>query len=100
MMDFSHISEFEEILDAQTRIKNNLEKALREFEDSKESYKRLIEYYYSDERYEDLEADDRGEIPSNLKRGVLSEDEIYNLLSDYHELTLKMLEISTFMLKI
>ena len=31
---------------------------------------------------EDFEADERGELPPNLKRGVLSEDGLWNLLED------------------
>ena len=31
---------------------------------------------------EDFEADERGELPANLKRGVLSEDGLWNLLED------------------
>ena len=31
---------------------------------------------------EDFEADERGELPRDLKRGVLSEDGLWNLLED------------------
>jgi hypothetical protein len=43
---------------------------------------RLLEAYYtSGEWLEDCEADERGEFPPDLKRGVLSQDALYNLLS-------------------
>ncbi len=43
---------------------------------------RLLEAYYtSGEWLEDYEADERGEFPSDLKRGVLSQDALYNLLT-------------------
>ena len=43
---------------------------------------RLLEaYYISGEWLEDYEADERGEFPPDLKRGVLSQDALYNLLS-------------------
>ena len=32
---------------------------------------------------EDFEADERGELPPNLKRGVLSEDGLWNLLEEF-----------------
>lgn len=42
---------------------------------------RLLEAYYtSGEWLEDYEADERGELPPDLKRGVLSQDALYNLL--------------------
>ena len=42
---------------------------------------RLLEVYYtSGEWREDYEADERGELPAGLKRGVLSQDALYDLL--------------------
>ena len=42
---------------------------------------RLLDgYYTSGEWREDYEADERGELPPDLKRGVLSQDALYNLL--------------------
>lgn len=44
---------------------------------------RLLEAYYtSGEWQDDYEADERGELPPDLKRGVLSQDALYNLLED------------------
>ena len=44
---------------------------------------RLLEAYYtSGEWREDYEADERGEFPPDLKRGVLSQDALYDLLDD------------------
>ena len=42
---------------------------------------RLLETYYtSGEWLEDYEADERGEFPPGLKRGVLAQDALYDLL--------------------
>ena len=42
---------------------------------------RLLDAYYtSGEWREDYEADERGEFPPDLKRGVLSQDALYDLL--------------------
>ena len=40
----------------------------------------LEAYYTSGEWQEDYEADERGELPPDLKRGVLSQDALYDLL--------------------
>ena len=40
----------------------------------------LEAYYTSGEWREDYEADERGELPPDLKRGVLSQDALYDLL--------------------
>ena len=45
----------------------------------------LEAYYTSGEWREDYEADERGELPRDLKRGVLSQDALYDLLEGYRE---------------
>ncbi len=42
----------------------------------------LMAYYENGQWLSDYLADDRGELPSDLKRGVLSQDGVYNLLYD------------------
>jgi hypothetical protein len=46
----------------------------------------LREYFECGEWLEDYQADERGELPSDLKRGVLSEDGLWNLMSDIDSL--------------
>ena len=44
---------------------------------------RILEAYYTSGAWrEDYEADERGELPSDLKRGILSQDALYDLLED------------------
>lgn len=45
----------------------------------------LTAYYDSGQWLSDFRADERGELPQDLKRGVLSEDGVYNLLCDIGE---------------
>jgi len=45
----------------------------------------LLSYYEDGTWLEDYMRDERGELPANLKRGVLSEDGVYNLLSDVQQ---------------
>ncbi len=46
-----------------------------------------LKYYYEGTDWKaDFAADERGELPADLKRGVLSEDGIYNVLEWYGEL--------------
>ena len=47
---------------------------------------RLLEKYQASGQWlKDYKCDERGELPKNLKRGVLSEDGLYNLLCDLCE---------------
>jgi hypothetical protein len=42
----------------------------------------LTAYYESGQWLQDYEADERGELPRNLKRGVLSQDGLWELLEN------------------
>ena len=46
----------------------------------------LDSYYKSDEWKKDFEDDEAGRLPSGLKRGVLSEDGLFDLFEEYDEL--------------
>ena len=52
----------------------------------KEDIAELSKYYSSELWKTDFAADEAGHLPPNLKRGVLSEDGIWNLLADYREI--------------
>ena len=66
------IRAFSEVLSAYRKIQPKL----RELED----------YYSSEEWRRDFEDDEAGRLPHDLKRGVLSEDAIYNLLEENKDL--------------
>ena len=46
----------------------------------------LVDYYDNGDWLHDFELDEAGLLPSDLKRGVLSEDGVYNLLADLSEI--------------
>lgn len=99
MGKYEHISEMEAILDYQSRKITELNNLLDELKGSKNDYNRLIDYYYSERREQDLDDDQNGLIDKTLKRGVLSEDAIYNLMTDNYQCCMKMLELSLDYLK-
>ena len=70
-----------------------LELALEKYEAAEDDIAALGEYYGSDLWKQDLADDEAGRLPSDLKRGVLSEDGIWNLLSDCKELKERMREL-------
>ena len=55
----------------------------------KEDIAELSKYYDGELWKLDFAADEAGELPPDLKRGVLSEDGIWNLISDYCEIQKK-----------
>ena len=63
-----------------------LSAALENYEAVQEDIAALEQYYGNDAWKQDFADDEAGLLPTNLKRGVLSEDGIWNLLSDAREL--------------
>jgi hypothetical protein len=55
----------------------------------KEDIAELSKYYSSELWKQDFAADEAGILPPDLKRGVLSEDGIWNLLADYRDIQKK-----------
>lgn len=66
---------FDELLDA-------LEKCPEAMAEKSEQLDELREYYEGGLWLSDYEADERGELPPELKRGVMSEDGVYNFLCE------------------
>ncbi len=60
--------------------------ALSHFKALDDDLEVLDQYYGSDEWKQDLAADEAGRLPRDLKRGVLSEDGLWNLLSEVREM--------------
>ena len=80
------ISKYEEYFDQVSEAVKKLEEALEAFDSVQPQLKELTEYYESDLWKKDFEDDEKGLIPKDLKRGVLSEDGVYDLLEEIKEL--------------
>lgn len=65
---------------------HQLMEALRRYKKARSSIEALKAYYESGEWIKDFEADEKGLLPNDLKRGVLSEDGLWNLLTDDNDL--------------
>ena len=64
-----------------------------DFKDLTSALSTLEAYYTSPAWRTDFEADEAGLLPPDLKRGVLSEDGIYNLLEEYKRVEEEMEEL-------
>ena len=80
------VAQMEDIFDKATQKMDDLERLIEEFEEYQSEIKILEEYLASQDWKDDFESDEKGEFPADLKRGVLSEDGIYNLLERNKEL--------------
>ena len=80
------IKEMEQCLDIARSAVDKLSEALAEYVEAHDAIKKLMDYYESGLWRTDFEADEAGELPADLKRGVLSEDAVYDLITDETEL--------------
>lgn len=72
------ITYYEKLMDTAEKLKNGTSQ-------KKKALAELEKYYTSDAWKQDFAADEAGLLPKKLKRGVLSEDGVYNLLSEADE---------------
>jgi hypothetical protein len=83
MNRIERITHMESLFDKSTEVVRRLEQALEDFAALQPDIAELEAYYTSPQWRKDFEADEAGKLPKDLKRGVLSEDGIYDLLTDY-----------------
>ena len=81
-----HIFQMEAILDKATTKLDSLEKNFADYLKFQSEIKKLEAYYTSQQWKDDFTMDEAGEFPDSIKRGVLSEDGIYNLLERNKEM--------------
>lgn len=96
---YEHITKMENIMVRQEEAVRKLEEILKEIDSCQKDYEKLNEYYYSEQRFQDIEDEENHLLPEDLKRGVLSEDEVYNLFLDTREAALHMMEAAVKILR-
>ena len=95
MDSIERIEAAEEAFDRIIAAKEQLQKALETFDEAIDDLSLFSDYYGSSEWFDDRAADEAGELPVDLKRGVLSEDLPYDALLDMRATALQMIEIAT-----
>lgn len=87
------IREMEQRMDRVAHWLETMTVALEQRPSVRDDVFELSAYYESDLWMEDYEADEAGALPADLKRGVLSEDGLYNLLAEYEGLVEELRDI-------
>ena len=87
MTRIERIIYMESLLDKSTEVIARLGQALEDFATLQPDIAELEAYYSSPQWRKDFEADEAGKLPKDLKRGVLSEDGVWNVLEDYKRLS-------------
>lgn len=89
------IAAMENILDFHAQKLAELEIILTALTERADDFELLMDYYYSDQRHQDIADDHAGKLPGDLKRGVLSEDLVYDVIRNYYSVSVQMLELAT-----
>ncbi len=89
----TRIRQMERRLNRALAAVKRLSTALDKWQEVEADIAALNEYYGSDVWKQDLADDEAGLLPADLKRGVLSEDGIWNLLTDCKEVNERMREL-------
>ena len=93
MKQIERIKEMEGRLERAAAAVMDMSAALDKYEAVQEDIKALRKYYDSRQWKQDYADDEAGQLPADLKRGVLSEDAIWNVLEDSRALNLRMKEL-------
>jgi len=91
MEQIERIRTMEQRLSRAAKAVMSLSAALDDYLAAQEDLAALEEYYGSDQWKQDFADDEAGLLPAGLQRGVLSEDGIWNLLSDVRELNQRVI---------
>ena len=81
-----HIYEMESILGRALQKMDDLERKISEFEAFQTQIRRLEAYYTGPQWKEDYAMEEAGKFPEKLRRGVLSQDGIWNMLERNSEM--------------
>ena len=94
MDQIQRITYMEQILDDAAEIGTSLAALLEEYSAIQTRLQELSEYYSSPQWKQDFDDDSAGKLPRDLKRGVLSEDAVYDLLSRFSDLKKQLQELA------
>lgn len=92
MEQVKRIKAMERSLDRALQAVMKLSAALDDYAAAQTDIRKLEKYYGSDEWRQDFTDDEQGRLPQDLKRGVLSEDGIWNVLTDCRDLDQRLRE--------
>lgn len=80
------INKMEAAMDRVSKAVKNCQKALEQFAALEEDIDMLNDYYMDGEWRKDYEDDEKGKLPKSLKRGVLSQDALFDLFEESDQL--------------
>ena len=92
-MDIERIKQMEERFDRVSDAVKRMSEALEAYRSEQDELSILNSYYGSEEWKQDFADDEAGLLPKDLKRGVLSEDGVWDVMSENQVLLVQMREL-------
>ena len=93
MNQIERITYMENILNEAGEALSALEQALDRYDALRRRLAELESYYSGPQWRQDFDDDSAGKLPRDLRRGVLSEDAVYDLLTDRNRLLKRIKEL-------
>ena len=93
--NIKRITEMEIALDECREVLDDMESALDRLDAVREKLGELFAYYGSEEWFEDREL----KLPPDVKAGVLSEDLVYDAVTDAKDMSVRMMELAADVIK-
>ncbi len=93
MEQLERIARMEQALNDSVQALAALERALEGYQQVQDGLHELIEYYQSPLWLKDYDDDNEGRIPGDTSRGVLSQDGVWDMLTDQNRLLAWMRDI-------
>ena len=90
----ARVKRMEEILDKSSEAALDLKQALERYTNLADGIRELEQYYSGGQWQKDFADDEAGKLPKDLKRGVLSEDALYDFLALRDEVLAKIRKIN------
>lgn len=90
-MNIERITQMEQRLERATAVIEAMEAAIEQYKAVRDDIASLDTYLGSPEWHADRDDDEAGRLPKELKRGVLSEDAIWDLLERHREVQKQIL---------
>ena len=100
MLATERVARMEEAMVASREAVDGLNEAVAVLVDALDDLTELSGYYGSQDWYDDRAADECGQLPEDLARGVLGEDEAYDVLIDARNAAIGAIEAATSALRV
>ncbi|WP_157693996.1 DUF4298 domain-containing protein [Neisseria chenwenguii] len=90
----NQIRQMEQTLNDATELMAKIEQLQEEWKNQQPHIQALLDYYFQGDWRADYEAFDNGKIPQGMSCGVLSEDAVFNLISDQQRLSIEAIKLA------